>query len=424
MAGEQEREYTSWGIIGAGEGGGRIASQFLTRTENPGIDNRIVIINTHHGDIQQTLDRIEARLAIDRETVNRDHVAYFGSESGVGNDYLRGERMAAEDFGQILRPIEETLAGTDAFLYTLGLGGGTGNGSVPYLINQLRLGPEKGDTAESGGELGWLRNLNQIALAAWPYRDDPVQQHFNAVAGVSRLLTQEDGDRNADMTILVSNSHLEEDVDVNGGSAAGSHGGGGSQLVDRNEKVNSQIIPAVDLLISAGRRSVNTVDVNDYIRKPHTRGVYHATFGVALDKPIGLELTKTIETAADNTYVPMDPTTCGAAYIVVRAPDRRIEEGDVSMADVSKAFNVWKSDIGIRHAVGMPTLSRKDGPGNTIDVLLLLGGFDLKPLFEQSWDLYEGEKEALGRTGDGREQLEHVETMERNLRAYRNNLEQ
>jgi hypothetical protein len=423
MAAHREREYTSWGIIGAGEGGGRIASQFLTRTENPGIDDRIVIINTHHGDIQQTLDRIESNLAIDRESINREHVAYFGSEAGVGNDYLRGEQMAADDFDQIFQPIENTLAGTDAFMYTLGLGGGTGNGSVPYLINQLNRGPDRGETAERGGNIGWLGGLNQIALAAWPYRDDPVQQHFNAVAGLSRLLMREDGERNADMTILVSNTHLENEVDVDSGTGGGGSGlGNGGQLIDRNEKVNSQIIPAVDLLISAGRHSVNTVDVNDYIRKPHTRGVFHATFGVALDKPIGLDLEKTIEKAANNTYVPMDPSTCGSAYVVVRAPERRISDGDVTMARVSKAFNDWKADIGIRRAVGMPTLSRKSGPGNSIDVLLLLGGFDLEPLFDGSWDLYEDEKEALRRTKNGRKQLQHVENQEQNLLEYIDNL--
>lgn len=423
MTANREREYTSWGIIGAGEGGGRIASQFLTRTENPGIDDRTVIINTHHGDIQQTLDRIESELAIDRESINREHVAYFGSEAGVGNDYLRGEQMAADDFDQIFQPIDNTLAGTDAFMYTLGLGGGTGNGSVPYLIDQLHKGPNRGETADMGGNIGWLEGLNQIALAAWPYIDDPVQQHFNAVAGLSRLLMCENGERNADMTVLVSNSHLENQVDINGGTNGGSGFGGSGQLIDRNEKVNSQITPAVDLLISAGRHSVNTVDVNDYIRKPHTRGVFHATFGVALDKPIGLDLEKTIEKAASNTYVPMDSSTCGSAYVVVRAPERRISEGDVTMARVSKSFNNWKADMGIRRAVGMPTLSRKSGPGNSVDVLLLLGGFDLEPLFDSSWELYEGEKEVLSRTEDGREQLQHVKNQEQNLQEYMDNLD-
>ena len=72
----------------------------------------------------------------------------------------------------------------------------------------------------------------------------------------------------------------------------------------------------------------------------------------------------------------------------------------------------------------MPTLSRKQGNGNTMDVLLLLGGFDLENLLEDSWDLYEDEKELLGRTDDGRAQRKRVETIEQNLEAYIEKLKQ
>ncbi|RLM53895.1 hypothetical protein DVK02_10730 [Halobellus sp. Atlit-31R] len=413
---DSRRDYTVWGIAAAGQGGGNIASQFLKRTENPGIDERIVLVNTNDTDIQRNLDRVESELAIDRETLSTEHVANFGSDTGVGNDFFDGEQMAAEDFDEIFRPINNTLGGSEALLYTVALGGGTGNGSVPYIVDQLSRGPADGDTA--GTNARWLDGVAQFALAAWPFQNESTQRHFNAVCGLSRLLMREDGGQNADMTILASNSRLKELALETDDAREDDRG----QFVDDKELVNERIVSAIDLFISAGRRADDTIDVKDYVRKPQRRGVFHATFGTALEKPIGLDLKMAIQRAAENTYVPLDPSTAEAAYVVVRAPDQRVQAGDVTTGRVRDAFAEWKSEQGLRGTVGMETLSRAPGRGRTLDVLVFLGGFDLAPLLEESLELYEMEKDAL-RRGDGQEQLSRVGRLEENLRQYRSRLE-
>jgi len=62
----QTDTFTRWSVIASGEGGGRIASQFFDRTENPGIDDRILVMNTNRADLRNTIDRLKAKLGAPR----------------------------------------------------------------------------------------------------------------------------------------------------------------------------------------------------------------------------------------------------------------------------------------------------------------------------------------------------------------------
>src|SRR6056297_2336055 len=117
--------YTRWAIVASGEGGGRIASQFFTRSDNPGIDDRILVMNTNRADIRNTIGRIESSLA-EGEDPSR-HALEFGSQQGAGNFFVTGREAAEEDLDRIVGTIQDVGAGTDAFLHTGTLGGGTGN---------------------------------------------------------------------------------------------------------------------------------------------------------------------------------------------------------------------------------------------------------------------------------------------------------
>ena len=410
------RDFTEWGIVASGQGGCRIASQLFTRTDNPGIDDRIVLINTNDTDIQESLDRVDAQLAMDRETISREHVALFGPSSGAGNDFFDGEEYAEEGFDEIFRPINNT-AQSEALLYTVALGGGTGNGSTPYVIDQLGQAPEAGAVAELDREATWLSELPQFVIAAWPFRGEGVQRYFNAVCGLSRLLMTEDGSPNADMTILASNARLKRLAEEND-DAEQVHG-----AVSDEDLVNGRIISALDLFISAGRLADDTIDVKDYARQPQTRGAYHGTFGTEIGKPVGLDLSVAIENAANNTFVPLDPSTAEAVYVVVRAPERQVADRAITSGDVRSAVADWKAEHGLDRAVGMQTLSKAPGGGNTFDVLVFLAGFDLAPLMEESrsWDRYEGERDSR-RQNRSRDRVSRIERLESNLREYRSNL--
>ena len=363
--------YTRWSVIASGEGGGRIASRFITRTDNPGIEDRIVVMNTNRTDIRNTVDRLGDRFGEDvsLEGGARPLGFTFGSLDGVGNDFVGGEMCAHESLDS---PIMEQLeaAGiftdSDAFLYTTTLGGGTGNGSVPYLINEL-----KDDSSGAGRTVS-----GHVALAAWPYHYEGGQTHFNAVCGLSRLLRWYDGEQNADMVLLVSNSHVAEEL---------SDGDG-----DENERVNERIMQALDLMIGAGRNTRDVVDVRDYVQRPSQLDAYQFTPAVETGIDSIYELELMFDRAAGKAFVPLEPTTSRVLYAIVRAPKHLVDAGEYSATDVKRELESWRRARGyddVRHS--MASLTPVERSDDTVDVLLLFGGFDLAPLLDRSMDHFE-----------------------------------
>ncbi|QZX99089.1 hypothetical protein [Halobaculum rubrum] len=387
--------FTRWGVISSGEGGGRIAAELLAREDNPGIDDRIALLNTNRADILNTIERASLEDTSEYTTV-------FGSKRGVGNNFIAGEQCAREDIDLIVGDIQERMTGADAFMHMTTLGGGTGNGSIPYLIEQLSGG------ADASNLRPWMDSVVHVALAAWPYYDEPAQRQFNAVMGLSRLLMKRNGEQNADMVLLASNSHLNDD------GTQGSY-----------DAVNDRIVAAIDLFISAGREARGVIDVEDYVAQPSNIGAYHFTPAVATGlNGRMLEYELMFDRAAEQTFVPMDVTTSRAAYAVVRAPEQLIESGDITETGVQSAFGEWKRDNDIGGAVGMTTLTPKQTRGNDVDVLVLLGGFDLNPLLDHSRDAFETHKQnveaarQLGNAPDDSISEAHVADLSENLERY------
>ncbi|MFB6196658.1 MAG: hypothetical protein ABEI52_00095, partial [Halobacteriaceae archaeon] len=198
-------QFTRWAALAAGEGGGRVASQFFARSENPGIDDRIFVINTNRSDIRNTIQRMQEQMQTDEEDDLFGQFALdFGSTQGVGNNFALGKEAAQSDLNRIVEEIKPRFTGSDAILYITTLGGGTGNGSVPYLINEFKRGLSD-DLREE-----WMSDLIHAAFAIWPYYYEPPQRHFNAVCGLSRLLRRSGGGQNADMVVLAANSHIDD----------------------------------------------------------------------------------------------------------------------------------------------------------------------------------------------------------------------
>ncbi|MCQ4332345.1 hypothetical protein KM295_02345 [Natronomonas sp. F2-12] len=386
--------FTRWSVIASGEGGGRIASQFFDRAENPGIDERILVMNTNRSDLRNTIDRLQEHIGSgsDEEQLMNTHALEFGSQQGAGNFFPNGEACALEDLDRIVGDIQDQMSGTDAFMHIATLGGGTGNGSIPYLIDQFKNGlPD----AQSVDVEDWMESVIHAAFGVWPYYYEQPQRHFNAVCGLSRLLRTEDGTQNAGMVLLGANSHLE---------AASDDGNG------QYDSINGAIIEAVELMIGAGRETRSVIDIKDYVTIPSQMDAYHFTPAVATDLDGSIfELEYMLEQAAENTFVPMDVETTRAAYAIVRAPESMIDNGEISEPDVYDAFRDWTDSHGINVA-GQASLTPKRGKGSDVDVLLLLGGFDLDPLLDHSWDDFEMLGESLaGSNGGGETDLTHAE---------------
>lgn len=374
----QTDTFTRWSVIASGEGGGRIASQFFDRTENPGIDDRILVMNTNRADLRNTIDRLKAKLnTTDEEAVIESHALEFGSQQGAGNFFPNGEACAREDLDRIVNRITE-FGTSDAFMHVATLGGGTGNGSIPYVIDQFKDGLRDLDDDNAAQE--WMDSVIHAAFGVWPYYYEQPQRHFNAVCGLSRLLRTDEDEQNADMVLLASNSHLDAE-----GNGAG----------DQYDSINDAIITAIDLMIGAGRETRSVIDIKDYVTIPSQMDAYHFTPAVATDLNGSVyELEYMLDQAAEGTFVPMDVETTAAAYAIVRAPERMIDDGEITEPEVYEAFRDWtgKHDINV---AGQASLTPKRGRGSDVDVLLLLGGFDLNPLLDHSWDDFEMLGESL-----------------------------
>lgn len=364
----QSDTYTRWAVLASGEGGGRMASTLFSRTENPGIDDRVLVMNTNRADIANTIDRIEQN-TIDIQDIRADHTLEFGPLDGVGNYFPGGEQCAAVDETRITEAI--TTGGVDeadAFLYMTTLGGGTGNGSVPYIIDSLKNNPPTNA----------MRDVTHVALAAWPYDFEGGQRHFNAVSGLSRLLRWYDGSQNAEMVLLISNSHVSNDEEL------------GEDDESRHETVNRNAIEAVDMMISAGRETYSVVDVRDLIAWPRRLDEYHFTAGTAMEQPSIFELELLFDKAANNLFIPMDPATAKVVYAIVRVPQHAIDSGEYSEAGLERRLQQWLASNGMDNVVHqMPTLTPHQSRRDSIDVLLLFGGFDLDPLLDVSWSKFE-----------------------------------
>jgi len=396
--------YTRWSVVASGEGGGRIASQFFSRAENPGIDDRILVMNTNRSDLRNTINRLQQHMgtAGDEEELMQENALEFGSQEGAGNFFPNGEQCAREDLDRVVGRIEDEMPNSDAFMHIATLGGGTGNGSIPYVIEQFKNGLADAEIDVPA----WIDSVIHTAFGVWPYYYEQPQRHFNAVCGLSRLLRTDENVQNADMVLLAANSQIEQ-----------ASGDGAEQY----DSINSAIIEAIDLMIGAGRETRSVIDIKDYVTIPSQMDAYHFTPAVATDIDGSIfELEYVLEQAAENTFVPMSVDTTQAAYAIVRAPESMIDSGEISEPDVYDAFRSWTDSHDINVA-GQASLTPKRGKGTDVDVLLLLGGFDLNPLLDHSWDNFEMLRESLaGSSGGGDTALTHAELdrVVSNLKEY------
>jgi cell division GTPase FtsZ len=382
--------YIKWSAIASGEGGGKIAALYFCTKRDEAIGDRVLLINTAKADLERTIREVGERVADKGEqasslldSIRREKIEQFGPPAGAGNFWKEGENAARDDFDKeelIRRRVETLQLGSgDAIFEITTLGGGTGCGSIPFIIDKMK-----------GGGLGPLAEHKHFAVAAWPEMTEGGQRHFNAVCGLSRLLKfGEDGHQNADMVILVDNSLLSERIPKVG------------ELAEKYFEMNKQIVEALGLMVAPGRgKSDVVIDVNDYVNFPSAIGVYHATPCLSLGNDIELiGLEAALDDALENPFFPMDPSTATMVWLVVRVPQRYYKRGEFEHDSLNTLFNKWVKE----HIVGevrYSAITYEDDAimNNTFDVLLLLGGFKLDKLVPESYERYQKFRKVLEST--------------------------
>jgi hypothetical protein len=417
-----EHRGTNWSIIASGEGANRICLQYYSRFHDPVIGDKVLLLNTSPADVgpEKTFEYIITRDEnIKRmfEEIKRDKICIFGkSPSGAGNNWKVGELEAINDFDTIRRYIANLkLSGRDVILGITTLGGGTGNGSLPYIIYRLKTGRTLVSRSEN----------SYIALGVLPYDFEAPQRYFNTICGLTRLLRYGDEARqNADMVLLVDNSKIEEMLK-----------GAKGRQEERYYLINQEIIKAIRMMIaSGGAGAKTTIDVADYYQLPSNIGVYHFAPCLSLgNDPEIFELETAMEVATQNPMAPLDPKTAIMAYIIALVPQKYVDNGKFSQEDLEAKAHEWA----VRHMAGkwggiMRYSSLVSLPEQeTLDLMILLGGFSLNKImakclqkyydFLDVLDIKKGEAELRDSSRPeirARITLRDIERIEANLKEY------
>ncbi len=384
------QEGTRWSIIAAGEGANRISFLYYAKFRNITIDDRVLLLNTTTADVRPE-KTFEYMLTKDPnfgqiyDGIKREKICIFGkSPSGAGNNWKVGENEAKEDFDTIRRYISNLkLGGRDVIFGISTLGGGTGNGSLPYIIHELKYG--RGVVAP--GENGFM------ALGILPYDFEAPQRFFNTICGISRLLRfGESSKQNADLLILVDNDQVEKILGISEASKE-----------ERYYKINQEIIKVIDLMIAPGSEgTMSTIDVSDYYQLPGNLGVYHFTPCLSLgNDPDIFSVEMAMEDALRNPMAPIDPKTAIMVYVIVIAPKKYVDNGTFTQEELEYTTRNWavKNLAGNRGGILRYSSLVADPNRDTLDVMLLMGGFSLKDIISKSLERYYDFKDNLRTVG-------------------------
>jgi cell division GTPase FtsZ len=381
-----EEYSTKWSIIASGEGANRISFLYYAKYRNPAIEDRVLLLNTTTADVKPE-KTFEYMLTKDPgfqevyERIRREKICIFGkSPSGAGNNWKVGENEAKEDFDTIRRYIENLkLSGRDVIFGIATLGGGTGNGSLPYIIYRLKYGRE---ASTMGGN-------SFIALGIMPYDFEAPQRFFNTICGIARLLEYgENGMQNADMLLLVDNTQIENLLGVKE-----------SFKEERYYRINEEIIKAINMMIAPGGKGArSTIDVADYYQLPSNIGTYHFTPCMSLgNDPEVFGIETALETAMDRPMAPIDPKTATMAYVIVVAPKKYVENGTFTQEGLEDITRKWavKNMAGKRGGILRYSSLVASEESDTLDIMILLGGFSLKDIMSKTLQKYYDFKDSL-----------------------------
>lgn len=396
-----EKGYTKWSVLGAGEAGCRIAVHYIATHQNPAIEERILLLNSAQADLTNLLRTMEGDLSGDdaasRIKLATQNKVLVGNTAGAGNWFLNGERSLADDWDVAQPELRRVFQGSDVIVHVCGLGGGTGNGSVPLIMSKLREEKIPAD------------GVYHFAVGVWPYPDESKHRQINAIMGLSRLLRfGQNGRSNADFVLLLGNRELSQ--------LAKAHGiGSGLRFVDLNQVA----VRILDALISAGQEAQAVIDAKDYAINRQRYHFQHFTAGVAWNVESFLNLDEALNEAAQNVMLSgVDPKTAVAAYLIVQVPTSEAQDPAFSVGEVQRTFREWCDAKSIHLEQRMETVVADPTLQGSYHVILFLGGFDINPLVRPYAAHVENHIRVLARDDEGKEQAATLRLLWERLVAY------
>jgi len=276
-------------LIGVGQAGGKVTAALSDFDARNGFGAVVgsLAVNSARSDLQS--------LSLDTVLIGGADV----NGHGVGGDNELGTEVMQNDLQEVMGAIDgRTTAEAEAIFVVAGLGGGTGSGGAPYLVQELQR----------------VYDLPVYGLGVLPGRDEGRLYQVNAGRSLKTLI------READATLLVDNDAWRS---------------AGESLESGYEAINERIARRVGLLLAAGE-AVNgvgesVVDSSEVINTLQGGGV--ATLG----------------------YASADASTDAAANVnVVTSTTRRAVRSGMGLPDTTSA------ERGLLVVAGRPNaISRK-----------------------------------------------------------------
>jgi cell division GTPase FtsZ len=283
-------------LIGIGQAGGRIAQRLAEhdyRMDYGAVQGGLAV-NTAKGDLEP--------LDLDTVLIGQDRV----KGHGVGGDNELGAEVMQEDANQVMTALDDRItARAEAILVVAGLGGGTGSGGAPVLVNELRR----------------VYDVPVYALGVLPGRDEGGIYHANAGRSLKTLV------READSLLLIDNDAWHES---------------GETVREAFEAINEAIARRIGLLLGAGEFEAgedvaeSVVDSSEIVNTLHKGGISAVGYASAELGEDGADnvnaVTSVVRKALlTNTSLP-DASTAEAALVVVAGPNDRIPRKGVERA--------------------------------------------------------------------------------------------
>jgi hypothetical protein len=176
--------------IGIGECGSNIVGSYLQTSRDKKLPSRVrgyLLINTDRAD----LTKVRQKYGIPKENT----LLYGASEIGVGGRFMDGYNSVMESKDIIFDQLSNLgFEGVSGFCIFTSLGGGTGCGGTPAIIELLkqRFQEEEG------------RRIFVYVIGILPFEGQS-SEALNSIWAVSKLLRAQLQERGADLTILLSN---------------------------------------------------------------------------------------------------------------------------------------------------------------------------------------------------------------------------
>ncbi|MHA1830039.1 MAG: hypothetical protein ACTSWR_00740 [Candidatus Helarchaeota archaeon] len=318
-----------FGIIGLGQGGGRIAAEFYKYVYP------VMLINTSEQDLKENPVPDEFKITI-------------GDKQGAGKDMIRGSMHFKNSESKIMSKFNEIFQDQpEHILLVLGLGGGTGSGGIPEMIRMLE-------------EYGYAGKMGVIGTLPLDTEDSTTK--LNALKTLEKLV--EFGNSGIICPLIIIDNNKIEQKYPN------------TSIRDFWNKANHEIVDLLDLFnvftkLSSHHKTFDPADFKKLIKTPHCMVFGTTTIENYMNKD---ELINAIDNQLEKSLLAsgFNLVTAKKAGVIIATSEKVLSE--VPRLNIEAIFENINKKIGAGTVFGGVYASTKV---NAIHLFTMYAGMDL-----------------------------------------------